>query len=215
MSDMDEGDSDYAGLFCKQCGLQTDPGEVKCSECGLAFPEGLETRSAYSGKPEPRWKPRAPWKKPEPPIETGLRLAFVGGSLRGDINLNTMILESLTRVAMDEGFLPMCFAKASLVNIKVWENNPEELEKAQLLVDSIVKHVAWMGGAFFVRQRDDGTFSEGTRRELNMFLNTQTCGRPEVRVYRWVNESGEFLYFGSYTKNQFREAQERGLMAPC
>lgn len=213
MSDMDEGDSDYAGLFCKKCGLQAEDRETACIECRSSFPENLETRSPYSGKPEPRWRPQAPWKKPEPPVETGLRLAFVGGSLRGDIELNTRVLEALTHIAMEGGFLPMCFARSSLVNIKLWENDPEELEKAQLLVDGIVHEVARTGGAFFVRQRDDGTFSEGTMRELKLFLKTPTSRRPEVKVYRFVPASEEFLFFGSFSADEFREAQKQGLMA--
>lgn len=214
MSDMDEGDTDYTGWFCHQCGLQAEDDEFRCCECSAPFPENLKKRIPYSGKPEPQWREKPPWKKPEPPVETGLRLAFVGGSLRGDIEMNTRILEALTVIAMEAGFLPMCFARSSLINLKLWENDPAELEKGQLLVDSIVVHVARMGGAFFVRQRDDGTFSEGTVRELKLFLNTHTSGRPEVKVYRFVPDRVEFLFFGSFTADEFREAQKQGLMAP-
>lgn len=194
MGDMDEGDIDYAGLFCKGCGLCSRDEETACTQCGLAFPENLVTRSPYSGKPEPRWRPEPPFvPEVEEPV-TVLRLAFVGGSLRGDLVKNVGILEDLTWIASSKGFLPMCFAKSSLQNRKVWEADPEVLESAQLLVDGIVEHVAKTGGAFFVRQRDDGTYSEGTTRELRIFVaaaqHAEALGlTPEIRAYR-LNKKG-------------------------
>lgn len=208
MSDIDEGDTDYAGLFCKGCGLLAHTGENSCEECGLSFPENLVTRSPYSGKPEPHWRPE-PLFVPEVEEKiTSLRLAFVGGSLRGDLAANVRVLEDLTWVASSKGFLPMCFARASLQNRKLWETSPGVLEDAQLLVDGIVEQVARTGGAFFVRQRDDGTYSEGTTRELRIFMaaakHAEALGlAPEIRAYR-LNKRGVRLEFkGSFHVNNF------------
>ena len=208
MSDMDEGDTPYQGLFCKGCGLCAREGETTCTECNLPFPANLEERSPYSGKPEPRWRPEPPFvREVEEPV-ISLRLAFIGGSLRDDLRGNVQVLKDLTYIASSKGSLPMCFAEASLVNKKVWEADPEVLEAAQLLVDGIVEHVAKTGGAFFVRQRDDGTYSEGTLRELRIFVSaarhSESLGLvPEIRTYRMTNKKGHLKSQGSFYASEF------------
>lgn len=58
MSDCDEGETPYPGVFCS-CGLYVGAARSfgSCQECGASWPTALVQRSPYDGGPPPRWLP--------------------------------------------------------------------------------------------------------------------------------------------------------------
>lgn len=53
MSDMEEGDTPYKGLYCQKCGLKSPEGGVPahCPDCKTSWPVGLVQRWPYDGGP--------------------------------------------------------------------------------------------------------------------------------------------------------------------
>lgn len=86
MSDMDEGDTPYADLSCRKCGLLQSPlsdwaaePTSACAECGDRWPECLEERAPYDGANRPERHALVDWSRYFPGNRS-LRVSFTSNT---------------------------------------------------------------------------------------------------------------------------------------
>lgn len=115
-------------------------------------------------------------------MSTAPTLVYVAGPFRGAPLLNSARAATVSALAVRQGYAPICVHPAIEAGAYGNDDVPEERERGLAAVIALVELVARNGGELWVILRDDGTPSEGTRREVAAY---EAAGGARIRTGVW------------------------------